>query len=41
MPAAQALVAYSLIYGNEYFEVKAEAAIGLPKSEELMQARAA
>ena len=26
---------------NEYFEVKAEAAIGLPKSEELMQARAA
>ena len=26
---------------NEYFEVKDEAAIGLPKSEELMQARAA
>jgi hypothetical protein len=26
---------------NEYFEVKAEAAIGLPKSEELLQARAA
>ena len=26
---------------NEYFEVKAEAAIGLPKSEELPQARAA
>ena len=26
---------------NEYFEVKAEAAIGLPKSEEAQQARAA
>ena len=26
---------------NEYFEVKDETAIGLPKSEELMQARAA
>lgn len=26
---------------NEYFEVKDEAAIGLPKSEELMQPRAA
>ena|ERR1035437_1824138 len=26
---------------NEYFEVKDEAAIGLPKSEELLQARAA
>ena len=26
---------------NEYFEVKAEAAIGLPKGEELVEARAA
>ena len=26
---------------NEYFEVKDEAAIGLPKSEEVLQARAA
>jgi len=26
---------------NEYFEVNSEAAIGLPKSEELLQARAA